>query len=106
MFGDGSKMEYKISEELDLLEIMIYEWAKESIENINQLRKKYIQYEEQIDFGKIYRCIVDYRISKYGTSSIVQYRKRTKEDAIRAAENIRKERYRKVGAKYKQWKEN
>lgn len=38
MFGDGRKMEYKIKEELDLLEIMIYEWAKDYIVNTNQLR--------------------------------------------------------------------
>ena len=105
MFGDGRKMEYKVSEELDLLEIMIYEWSKESIENINQLRNKYSQYEEQVDFGKIYRCIVDYRISKYGTSSIVQYRGKTKEECIKNQASAAKRRRLKIGAKYRQWKE-
>ena len=99
-------MEYKIGEELDLLEIMIYEWSKESIENINQLRNKYTQYEGQVDFGKIYRCIVDYRISKYGTSSIIQYKPRTREEYLKYQFNSAKRRRQKIGAKYKQWKEN
>lgn len=105
MFGDGRKMEYKIKEELDLLEIMIYEWAKDYIVNTNQLRTQYKQYEGQVNFEKIYRVIVDYRIAKYGTSSIVPFRKGTKEEGIKAAEKIRKAKYRKVGAKLRQWKE-
>ena len=98
-------MEYKIGEELDLLEIMIYEWSKESIENINQLRNKYIQYEGQVDFGKIYRCVVDYRISKYGTSSIIEREGYSKEENRKKQiyANIRK--YKKTGAKFRQWKE-
>lgn len=106
MFGDGRKMEYKIKEELDLLEIMIYEWAKESVKNIGELKTKYKQYEGQVDYGKIYRCIVDYRISKYGTSSIVQWQGYSKEENLKRAEEIRKKRYRRVGAKLRQWKEN
>lgn len=99
-------MEYKIKEELDLLEIMIYEWSKDSVKNIGELKTKYKQYEGQIDYGKIYRCIVDYRISKYGTSSIVQYRGKTKEECIKNQASAAKRRRLKIGAKYRQWKEN
>ena len=105
MFGDDRKMEYKVSEELDLLEIMIYEWAKDYIVNTNQLRTQYKQYEGKVNFEKIYREIVRYRIEKYGTSSIVPYRKKSREQCYYEAEKVRKKMYRKVGAKFRQWKE-
>ena len=36
----------------------------------NDLRRKYPEYIEIVDFAKIYRRIVNYRIKKYGTSKI------------------------------------
>ena len=51
-------------------------------------------------------AISDYRINKYGTSSIVQWVGYSKEENRKKAEEIRKVKYRKVGAKYRQWKEN
>ncbi len=98
-------MEYKIKEELDLLEIIIYEWSKESVKNIGELKGKYKQFEGQVDYGKIYRCIVDYRIDKYGTSSIVQWTGYAKDESKKLAQSMRNKKYKKIGAKYRQWKE-
>ena len=84
-----------MKEDLDFYEKMIYEWAKEEVQNINQLRKKYKQYEGLVDYQKIYRCIVNYRIEKYGTSSIVQYRGISKQDAYKINENARNRRRKK-----------
>ena len=83
-----------MKEDLDFYEIMIYEWAKDSIKNTNELINTYIQYDGLVNWQKIYRVIVNYRIKKYGTSSIVQWRGISKQDAYKINDNARR-RYKK-----------
>lgn len=105
MLGNGRTMENQNREKLNNVEMLIYEWTKDYVCNTNEIRKKYYKYENQVDFAKIYREIVRYRIEKYGTSSIVPYRKKSREQCYYEAEKVRKKMYRKVGAKFRQWKE-
>ena len=83
-----------MKEDLEFYERMIFEWSKDSIKNTNELRNTYIKYGGLVNWQKIYREIVNYRIEKYGTSSIVQWRGISKQDAYKINDNARR-RYRK-----------
>ena len=83
-----------MKEDLEFYERMIFEWSKDSVKNTNELKNTYIQYDGLVNWQKIYRAIVDYRIEKYGTSSIIQWRGISKQDAYKINDNARR-RYKK-----------
>lgn len=73
----------------------------------NDLRRKYPEYLGLVDFAKVYRRIVNYRIKKYGTSkigcSIVSSKMNTADEMeeIVAYENICKIKRKEEGRKAK-----
>lgn len=60
-----TKEQFKIK----LIETKIYEELKDVLfVTASLIRVKYPEYEGLIDYGRIYKRIVDYRIKTYGTS--------------------------------------
>lgn len=63
-------MEFKDYEDLEFYEKMIFNWEKENVYSCEDLRRRYKQFNDLVDFTKIYRCIINWRIKKWGSSSI------------------------------------
>lgn len=61
-------MENKNNEELNLYEMYIFEAEKDLCRNNGELCRRYKQFKGKVDYAKIYRFIVNYRVEKYGTS--------------------------------------
>lgn len=90
-------MQYKDSEELSYYEKILYFKERDSVRNTNELINRNTNFEGLVDFQKIYRYIVNYRIKKYGTSSIIQWRSRGKGETQYMNELARKRHKRRLG---------
>lgn len=74
-----------------LLEQQIFEELKDGyFGGIGYIRTKYEG--SGIDFSRVYRRIINYRIKEFGTSTIICNSYYTKQDRIRQNANIRKSR--------------
>ena len=94
----GGTNENQNKEELNFYERILFEQEKLTCRNTNQLRYKYQQMVGYINFEKVYRSIVNWRISKYGTSCIVQFnRHRTHNECMYLNELARQRKKSRLG---------
>ena len=63
-------MEHKTNEELNKYEIIVFNQEKELCSSSNQLINKHRNLIGKVDFTKVYRCIINYRIKKYGNGVV------------------------------------
>lgn len=85
-------------EEMSFNETIVFELEKDKCKSCHEMESRWQNFDDKIDTKKVYRNIINYRIEKYGSSSIeVAVKFKSKEECLRDADRVRRERKRRLG---------
>lgn len=83
-------MEKKDLEEMTFNEQIVFELEKDKCICTTEMESRWRKFDN-IDTKKIYRNIVNYRINKFGSSSVeVAVKNKTREECLRDADKVRR----------------
>ena len=84
-------------EGMNFYETIVFELEKDKCLCCHEMESRWQHFEDKVDTKKIYRNVINYRIEKFGSSSIeVAVKFKSKEECLRDADKVRRERKRRL----------